>query len=384
MPDAESAEHSSRVTASLRRLIADSGGSISFGEYMQHVLYAPGLGYYASGAVKFGEHGDFVTAPEISPLFARVVARQCAAVADRLGHVELLEVGAGSGRLAADLLGKLAEMDRLPRRYYILEVSPELAERQQRLIEAEQPSHRDRVSWLDGWPERIEGVIIANEVADALPVERFLRQADGVLELRVLATDDGFALGTGAASASLEAAVQNIEASLGHRLPDGYRSEVSLGLSQWIGELARVLHNGIALVFDYGVSRREYYADGRDGGWLRCHFRHHAHPDPFLYPGVQDLSAWVDFTAIAEAAATNGLDVCGYVTQAAFLLHGGLGREVASMMSQTVTQQVETSGQLRKLTLPGEMGEHFKCMCLGRGDTIPLDAFASADMAHRL
>lgn len=384
LPDADSAEHSRKVAASVRRLIEASGGSISFGEFMQHVLYAPGLGYYSAGSRKFGEHGDFVTAPEVSPLFARVVARQCAEILGQFEAADILELGAGSGVLAADLLEALAGRDSLPGRYYILETSADLRERQHQLLEDRLSEHAARVHWLDALPNGFTGVVIANEVADALPVERFTKEADGVLELRVVSSGDGFAGVQEPAPQRLLDAVRRIEADLGGGLPDGYRSEVSLGLSGWIGDLAASVREGMLLLFDYGVSRREYYAADRNGGWLRCHFRHHAHDDPFVYPGIQDLTAWVDFTAVADAASRSGLSVSGYVSQAAFLLHGGLQEEVASMAAKSVTEQLEISGQLRKLTLPGEMGEYFKCMALSRGNLSPPAALAAADHAHRL
>lgn len=383
-PDPLSAEHSARVADFLRRQIAESGGSISFAEFMHRALYTPGLGYYAAGATKFGLQGDFVTAPEVSPIFGRIVARQCAEVLAGDSGGGILEYGAGSGRLARDLLLALAELDALPARYDILEVSPDLQERQASYLRSELPELVDRVSWLDGPPKNHRGVIVANEVLDALPVERFRRGASDVRQLRVSVAGDGFAVVEAPAPEALADAVMAVERDLGERLPEGFVSEISLGLAPWISQLAESLQQGVALLFDYGVSRREYYDGCRSGGWLRCHFRHHAHNNPLILPGIQDLTAWVDFTAVAEAAVQSGLDVAGYASQARFLLGGGLDAEMRDFGRLPLASQLELSGQVKTLTLPGEMGEHFKCMALRRGDVPLPSAFQNADRTHTL
>ncbi|MDH3434357.1 MAG: SAM-dependent methyltransferase, partial [Gammaproteobacteria bacterium] len=273
-PDAQSAAHSVRVAESLREKIAGSGGQISFAEYMHHVLYAPGLGYYSAGTTKFGEAGDFVTAPEISPVFGQVLARQCVEVLDQVESASILEVGAGSGRLAVDILSTLAKLDALPRSgYQILEVSADLRERQEALLHRELPQLMDRVAWLQRLPDVHDGVVVANEVLDALPVERFIRRGNGISQLCVALDNDVFVLRERDAPENLVAAVSAIEAELGKQLPDGFSSEVCLAATQWIRDLAPVLRIGVAFLFDYGVSRREYYAAERSGGWLRCHFR---------------------------------------------------------------------------------------------------------------
>jgi SAM-dependent MidA family methyltransferase len=382
--DAASAAHSARVADYIRRQIADAGGQISFAEYMHHALYAPGLGYYSAGATKFGAAGDFVTAPEISPVFAGVLARQCAEILVSLDSPTLLEVGAGSGRLACDLLGKLAELDALPERYEILEVSPDLRERQLSLLRSEVPDITDRVSWLDRFPESLTGVIVANEVLDALPVERFAIRADGISQLCVTGQDKAFAIAERAAPESLVAAVAGIGHELGEPLPVGYVSDVCLALPPWIAEMAGSLEQGTAFLFDYGVSRREYYARDRSGGWLRCHYRHRAHNNPLIFPGVQDLTAWVDFSAVAAAAVENDLDVVGYVTQAQFLIGGGLDDELADFGELPIDAQLKLSGQVKLLTLPGEMGENFKCVGLSRGPVPQPTAFKLADRTMSL
>jgi len=383
-PDDDSLAHCRKVCESIKQAIDEAGGSISFAQFMQLALYSPGLGYYSVGTSKFGAAGDFVTAPEISPLFGRVVARQCAAALEQLEKGRVLELGAGSGRLAIDILRKLADLKSLPERYLILETSADLQARQEELIGEELPDFSLKVEWLSQLPEKFVGVVIANEVADALPVERFERTDDAVLQMRVTADETGFDWCRKTAPEVLATAVEKIEADIGEPLPGGYQSEVSLGLPDWIGQIANCLGTGLVLLFDYGVSRREYYAPDRDQGWMRCHFRHHAHNQPLIYPGIQDLTSWVDFTAVAESAADHGLDVAGFVTQAQFLIDGGLQEELAGIVALPIADQLELSRQAKLLTLPGEMGENFKCIGLSRGDSSGISAFGGADRAHIL
>jgi len=382
-PDTNSAVHSQRCADYIRSRIEDAGGSISFAEYMHHALYAPGFGYYAAGAHKFGAGGDFVTAPEVSPLFGYLVARQCAEIFEQIDSASIIEFGAGSGRLAADVIAKLGELGSLPERYQILEVSADLRERQESLLREEAAGYFDRIDWITAIPKHHAGVIIANEVLDALPVERFTRR-NTVCQHRVQAIDNGFKVVAAEAPENLRDAVMAIEAELGGRLPDGYTSEVSLGASGLISELVEAMQHGVALLFDYGLSRREYYAADRSDGWLRCHFRHHAHNDALLLPGVQDITAWVDFTAIASAAADAGADIAGYSSQAQFLIGAGLDAELQNMMRSSPERQVELSGQAKLLTLPAEMGENFKCLGVSRGTITQPTAFAVADRTHTL
>ncbi|MDX1499984.1 MAG: SAM-dependent methyltransferase [Woeseiaceae bacterium] len=383
-PDAASAAHSARVLAHVRDRIRAAGGALSFASYMHEVLYAPGLGYYAAGATNFGAAGDFVTAPEISPVFGRIVARQVAAVLGSVDEPAVLEFGAGSGRLAVDVLGALAELDALPREYRILEPAADLKARQQALIGAAIPDLAGSVRWLDRLPAGHRGAIIANEVLDALPVERFRRTADGVSQFFVAEAGAGLELVERPAGAALDAAVRGIEDALGEPLPDGYVSEVCLAAPAWLADVAQLLDEGIALLFDYGVSRREYYAPERAGGWLRCHFRHRAHDDPLVLPGIQDITAWVDFTAVADAALDRGLEVAGFVTQAHFLMHGGLAEELAHFADLPTAAQLELSAQVKTLTLPGEMGERFRCLGLARGPVAVPPAFTAVDRAVSL
>lgn len=382
-PDENSRSHSARVSAHIRQRI-EASGRISFAEFMHHALYAPGLGYYAAGATKFGEAGDFITAPEVSHVFGSVVARQCAEVLEALGGGEILEIGAGSGKLAADLLMAFEGIGILPDAYRILEVSADLRERQQAQLQRQVPHLADRVEWLADLPTDHRGVIVANEVIDALPVERFVRHADGVSRQCVNIDDRGFVWDEEEAGANLERAIAAIESDIGRVLTNGYKSEVSLAAGNWISDVSGALAEGIVLLFDYGVSRREYYAAERADGWLRCHFRHHAHNDPLVLAGIQDITAWVDFTSVAEAAIAAGLDVAGYTAQAQFLISGGLDAVMAGFESLPLEQQLELSQQVKTLTLPGEMGENFKCLALRRGEIAAPSAFALADRTHTL
>jgi SAM-dependent MidA family methyltransferase len=383
-PDAQSAAHSHRVASYIRKKIAAAGGQISFAEFMHHALYAPGLGYYSAGTTKFGAAGDFVTAPEVSSIFGRVVARQSAGVLGGLDGPEILEFGAGSGRLAADVLRALDELDALPASYRIVEVSADLRERQERLLRAELPELCGRVTWLDQLPDSHRGVVLANEVLDALPVERFLKRGAGVAQLCVGVERDRFVMTDRPAPVNLADAVAAIEDDLGLTLPDGYVSEVCLAIPPWISDLGELLQEGVVFLFDYGVSRREYYAGSRSAGWLRCHFRHHAHSDPLILPGIQDITCWVDFTAAATAAIDSGFDIAGFVSQAQFLLGGGLADELRAMSELPLTAQLELSAQVKTLTLPGEMGENFKCLGLKRGALAAPDVFAGADRTASL
>ena len=383
-PDAESIAHSERCAAVIRDRIAQAGGSISFGTYMHLALYAPGVGYYTSGNTKFGSGGDFVTAPEISPLFARVVARQCAEVCAGIDAPAVLEYGAGSGRLAADLLDKLAALNALPSRYRILEVSPELVARQRAMIDERVPQHASRVEWISELPSGHRGIVVANEVLDALPVERFTRRETVRAHRVVVGDGGGFAIVEADAGDELAAAVQAIESDLGQALPDGYVSEVSLGIDGWMQQMLAAMSEGFAFLFDYGVGRREYYGRGRSGGWLRCHYRHHAHNDPLILPGIQDITAWVDFTSAASSALQHGATVAGYTSQAHFLINGGLDRELSAAAGEDTAANLELSGAAKMLTLPGSMGEYFKCLGLAKGLAVQPRAFQRADRTHTL
>jgi SAM-dependent MidA family methyltransferase len=366
-PSPDALEHSAAVAAFVRDKVAAADGWISFADYMDAVLYAPGLGYYSAGARKFGPAGDFVTAPEISPLFSRCVAGQCAEVLATVGGGTVLEPGAGTGVMAADMLRELERLDALPDKYLLLETSADLRARQAATL-AERAAHLvDRVRWLDAAPAApIRGVIVANEVLDALPVNRFVLVGDEVFEQGVAVAGDGFEFALRPASEVLLAAVESIRESTGLGGVDGYTSEVCLRLPAWIDAVAGWLEVGVALMFDYGYPRREYYLPERSTGTLRCYYRHRAHENPFFLPGLQDITAWVDFSFLCDAANAAGFEVGGLTTQANFLLAARIDDYVAQ---QELDQrgQVEMAHGLRQLLLPGEMGEAVKVIALSRG-----------------
>lgn len=365
-PDPRAAALGDRLAAKIRGEIDSNDGWISFDRYMEMVLYAPGLGYYSAGSPKLGSQGDFVTAPEISAIFGRVLAGQLAELLATLERPVVLELGAGSGRLARTLLDALRVAGATPCEYWILELSAELKERQRRTLEP----HAPHVHWLDALPnEGFEGIVLANEVADALPVSVFVKRAGAALPLGVRRNGDAFTWAEGPVEPPLGAAVAALEQELGQVLPDGYRSELCMRLPAWIASIAAPLTRGAILLIDYGLGRREYYHPERSQGTLICHYRHRAHADPFILPGLQDVSAWVDFSACADAGLTSGLAVAGYTTQGQFLLHGG-----AAQMLEALTDRerlLETQA-LKTLILPGEMGERFKLLLLSRSVTMDL------------
>ncbi|MDH3452605.1 MAG: SAM-dependent methyltransferase, partial [Gammaproteobacteria bacterium] len=305
-PDLVALAHSARLVAQITEEIGDA--SVSFARYMHLALYAPALGYYMAGQQRFGEAGDFVTAPELSPVFARCVANTMAAVFTQLGRGDVLELGAGSGALAHGLLKHLEACEQLPRRYSILEVSPDLKRTQERYLRKVLPPRLlGRITWLSRLPESFSGVVVANEVADALPVTRFRIERDHVAEIRTACARGELHDRVVRASDELAARVEALQSQLGFRLPREYCSELSLDLPAWVSALAETLHEGALLIIDYGYPRREYYSADRHIGTLLCHYRHRVHDDPYWYPGLQDISASVDFTVVAEAATQAGL-----------------------------------------------------------------------------
>ncbi len=388
---AEEEAHSSGVTALICERIRAAGDWIPFEQFMELALYAPGLGYYSAGSVKLGPGGDFVTAPEVSDLFSRCVARQCAQVLGEGG--EILELGAGTGRMAAVILQSLAAGGQLPARYAILEVSADLAERQRERLGRLPPEIRERVVWLDRLPERpIDGVILANEVLDALPCRRFALRESGVMELGVAvasgvpvasATSDGALIEREVAPDSeLANACAALIDELPAPLPEGYTSEVCLRVAPWIAGVGACLGRGLMLMFDYGLPRVHYYHPQRTAGTLRCHFKQRVHDDPYINIGVQDITAWVDFTRVAAAAVACGLDVAGFCTQAAFLLATGVEQAIGE--ATDTVQQARLAGEARRLLLPGEMGEAFKVMALTRQCDVALEGFALQDLRQSL
>lgn len=392
-PDPVAAAHGARLLDRIRSEIAEAGGAISFSRFMDLALYAPGLGYYRAGARKFGSGGDFVTAPELSPLFSRCLARQCHEILERLDGGAILELGAGTGIMAADILLELRALNALPERYAILELGGELRERQRQTLTERTPDLLERVVWLDALPEPgLRGVVLGNEVLDALPVERFRITPEGPRRLEVVwkrgdpatGSEPGLDWIEGADDPALTATVAQIEAELGWRLPEGYVSEYVPRLADWVRAVAEPLAAGALLFVDYGYSRREYYHPERADGTLLCHYRHRVHADPLILPGLQDITASVDFSAVADAARAAGLELAGYTSQNYFLFGCGLMDLLAEVDSADTVRYLEQVRQVKLLTLPGEMGDRFKAIALTRGMDVPLRGFAFRDERGRL
>jgi SAM-dependent MidA family methyltransferase len=377
--------HSERLCVLIRNDIAANGGQITFARYMDLALYAPGLGYYSAGSHKLGEAGDFVTAPELSPLFSRCVARQCEQVLAHLGGGDILEVGAGSGVMAADVLAELEALDCLPGCYFILEVSADLRQRQQQMVAARVPHLAGRVYWLDALPVAgFQGVVLANELLDAMPVHVFGVAEKASYERYVACGDGRFIWSDGPLSdARLAERIVTLAEARGEFAP-GYISEINLAAEAWLRSIAALLTRGMVLLIDYGFPRHEYYHAQRNAGTLMCHYRHRAHPDPLILPGLQDITAHVDFTALAEVASKVGLTVAGFTTQAYFLLSSGLNEMTGMSDPNDVRQHVLLMQQVKKLTLPSEMGELFKVMALTRDVDVPLLGFTFQDQRRRL
>lgn len=378
-PGNEAKARSENLACAIREAIESAGGSIGFDDYMRLALHTPGLGYYGGGSEPFGQGGDFITAPEISPLFARCLARQCAQVLAVIPNGDILEFGAGSGALAAGLLDALEDFGQLPRRYRILELSGSLRKRQSERL----ARWAGCVEWLEAWPAScFRGVVLANEVLDALPVTCFMLGADGVFERRVGWSEDGFEWRAQPADEILKARIEALLQSLPASLPAGYQSEISLQLPAWLKALSEPLAQGLALLIDYGYPRREYYHPQRGSGTLLCHYRHRAYDDPFWYPGLQDISANLDFTTVAEAGEAAGFKLSGYTTQAQFLLACGIEDLYDPAADEHARLQV--SQQIKRLTLPSEMGERFQVMALGKDLDLPLMGFRLRDYRWRL
>ena len=363
-------------------------GPIPFSRFMEIALYEPGLGYYSAGLRKFGEGGDFVTAPQLGNVFARCLAKQVEQVGAELETYEIIEAGAGSGILAADLLMALQD-EYPPERYRILERSAHLRQVQKETLEEHVPEWMDRISWLDEPPKKgWQGVFLANEVLDALTIERFYIGTDGPGLMRVAWGEDGFEWFKSACPEKMKEQTANTLSGLDHQPATGYCSEINTSLPAWLDAVTASLEKGLALFIDYGYTRRDYYAPQRNDGTLICHYQHRAHADPFKWPGLTDISASVDFTALAEAADMCGLEVSGYTTQAMFLMASGLDEVLAGLELLPDRERVNMNNQVLRLTLPGEMGERFQVMALSRGLAEELAddllGFSLGDLCHRL
>ncbi|MGN6232077.1 MAG: class I SAM-dependent methyltransferase [Trinickia sp.] len=394
VPAADALGASAELAAQIRGAIAAAGGWLPFDRYMELALYTPGLGYYSGGARKFGRRADdgsdFVTAPELSPLFARTLARALAQALDASGTRRLMEFGAGTGRLAAGLLAAFEALGTPLDSYMIVDLSGELRERQRETIEALGGPLASRVRWLDALPERFEGVVIGNEVLDAMPIQLYARTG-GVWQARGVGVDatgslhfEARALGSPSVSLSNEdaALLAQLDAEID---PDiRYVAEVHPAGAAFIRTVCTMLARGAAFFIDYGFPRREYYHPQRTEGTLMCHYRHRAHGDPFLYPGLQDITAHVEFTRIAEAGLETGADLLGYTSQARFLMNAGMTDVLAEIDPADAAHFLPAANAVQKLLSEAEMGELFKVIAFSRGIDGTLDAFARGDRTHTL
>lgn len=407
-PTEEEKQHSAQLLELIRNEIDQAGGWIDFSHYMTLALYAPGLGYYSAGKQKFGEQGDFITAPEVSPLFAQTLANAVSQVLASLASPNVIEFGAGSGKLAADLLSALNDKDALPEKYYIVELSAELKQRQQQTLKEKAAKYLDRVIWLDKLPdeklpdEKLNAVVLANEVLDAMPVQRFVKHKNNISCLGVSVEDKVLVLrsldeviaesrdgkpGFRDASSGLrdiQKNVEAIEAYINHKFANHYTSEINLNIKPWLQSVADVIDQGAVYIIDYGYPKKEYYLPERYMGTMMCYYQHRAHENALWYPGLQDITAFVDFTAVAEAAIEVGFDVNGYTSQANFLLNSGLSQIVEKKMSDDSKEQLKLAQQVKTLTLPSEMGERFKVVGLNKNLDMLLPGFEINDMRNRL
>jgi SAM-dependent MidA family methyltransferase len=365
-PPAAAIPHSRALQAEIQALIAQQPQQrITFQQFMQYALYKPQRGYYMNGLQKFGKEGDFITAPELSPVFGCCVAQQCHAVLQALGGGDILEFGAGSGALVTSVLGELARLACLPEHYFILEPSAELRHRQQQTLQT-QPWF-DRLVWLTQLPRSIRGLVLANEVLDAMPVQCFRVEANGASLLMVENHGDALHANWYASDGGLPDFISD--------LPVGYGSEFNPQLNAWVQTVADMLTAGLVLLIDYGFPRAEYYHLQRDQGTLMCFYQHRTHANPLIHIGLQDITAHVDFTAVAEAADQAGLMVAGFTSQAQFLLANGLEHYFAQAQTAPLSQRIQLNTEIKKLLLPEEMGELFKVMALSRDLTVPLAGF---------
>jgi SAM-dependent MidA family methyltransferase len=374
IPTLEARQHSEALCHLIRAEIAANGGWISFARYMELALYAPGLGYYSSGPTKFGAPGDFVTAPEISALFGSTLAQQAAQIL-RLTNGEILEVGAGSGRLALQILTELQRMNALPARYFILEISADLRERQQALL----APFKAQVVWLNTLPSRFTGLILGNEVLDAMPVEMVVWREEAIFQRGVILAGEAFVWD--------ERPLQQgplFEAAKQLSPPAKYVSEIGLAARAFTSTLASILDAGAILMIDYGFGTSEYYHPQRSSGTLMCHYRHYAHDDPFFLPGLQDITAHVDFSTVAEAGLDAGLTLQGYTTQANFLINCGITALLQQTPAENAIAYLPLAAQTQKLLSPAEMGELFKVIALGKNLAEPLLGFSSGDKRRLL
>lgn len=381
-PDSVAQQHSDQLVTLIKHKISEAGGKLSFAEYMHLCLYAPGLGYYSAGSHKIGRGGDFTTAPEISPLFSRSLALHVLDVLQQLDQGDILEFGAGSGKMAVDLLGELERKQSLPQHYYIIEASADLQQRQQQTIHHSIPHLESRVVWLDGLPEGFNGVVLANEVCDAMPVHK-LHFKDGMNYERFIVNknDELQWCDHELSQAELLEKIREIEPLINST---DYFTEVNLAADAWLASLAGALHQGAIFIIDYGYSKANYYHPQRNNGTLMCYYQQQGHDNPLILSGLQDITAHVDFTSLAQTAFDNELDVAGFQSQADFLLAGGITGLTTSNDSGDAFELLQQATEIKRLTLPTEMGETFKVLTLTKNLLNLLPRIKLGDRRHSL
>ena len=384
IPSSGYLKKSKAITDFIKKEIDKNKGAISFKDFMDHALYTKDLGYYSSKKQIIGKDGDFITAPEIGNIFAGAIAKQCALAFTKTNAAYVLEIGAGKGSLAVDILKKLDQMNCLPEQYFIIEKSDKLINFQKKKLREEAPEYSLVVSWITSLPENFDGIIIANELLDAFPFERFARTEEDILQLFVSFEKGSFVYKFQAAEKKLHDYVVMLEEELERHFHHGYLSEVSFQTHDWIRSVASKINTGVLLLIDYGTSRKEYYAADRSLGWTRCHLLHHAHNEPLIYPGIQDITTWVDFSAVADIAVLMGMKVEGFINQSQFILNSGFEDDLNDFAELDTKSQIELTRQIKFLTLPNQMGENFKCLRLSKNITLGDDWFSEGDRAYVL
>ncbi|MBE0440088.1 MAG: SAM-dependent methyltransferase [Gammaproteobacteria bacterium] len=381
-PDSIAQQHSDKLVSVIKKHIIDSGGKIDFAHYMNLCLYAPGLGYYSAGSHKLGQHGDFTTAPEISSLFSQTLAKHIQDVFKQLNTANILEFGAGTGKMAVDILGQLERDDALPETYFIIEASADLRQRQEKSIYQSIPHLAERIMWLDQMPDSFIGVILANEVCDAMPVHCLHVKNNQVFQRYVGINNNEFVwCDDDIDNDDLTARANNIQAV---NAGISYITEVNLTAEAWVVSLAERLIQGAIFIIDYGYPQTDYYHPQRNTGTMMCYYQHQGHDNPFILQGLQDITAHVDFTALAEAAFDNGLDVAGFQAQADFLIAGDIALLIAENSSEAGIESIKLANQLKQLTLPSAMGETFKVLTLTKSLADVLPRLQLADRRYSL
>lgn len=382
MPDSDLKQHAKNVLDKLQNHIKETG-PMSFFDYMQFVLYEPGLGYYSAGMQKFGASGDFVTAPEMTPLFSYTLGKQCKAILAEIPSGDILEFGAGSGQMAADILCYLKEHEALPEHYYILEVSPDLIEKQKEKLEKALPNYFEHIIWLDKLPKTFDGIMLANEILDAMPVHHFEYNNKQLKEIFVALESDKLVFTKEKPSKILQQAFTQLKTEVDlSTWETPYQSEINTYIPSWINNIANCLNKGVILLIDYGYPKHEYYHPQRNMGTLTCNYQHQAHSDPLIHCGLQDITSHVDFSLVTESAVNADLAFEGYTTQSSFLINCGIQNFLENIEDEK--EKVNAASNIKKLIMPNQMGESFKVIAFSKQYDKTLIGFRENDLSESL